>query len=78
VKCGGGHGWWAASRTNCWLLADLSALTLVFATLEEDQLKWRGLRMDDELRGEIDEAKKTAAEKKLLTIEVVDTYLEAA
>ena len=27
----------------------LSALTLVFVPLEEDGLKWRGLRMDDEL-----------------------------
>ena len=77
MKCGGGHGWWAAFRTSCWLLADLSALTLVFATLEEDQLKWRGLRMDDELRTDIEEAGVQAKEKDVFVIEAVDSWLEA-
>ena len=36
---------------------ELAALTLVFATLEQDRLKWRGVRMDDELRAEIDSAR---------------------
>ena len=57
---------------------ELSALTLIFATLEQDRLKWRGLRMDDELRKEIEEAGETAKKKEFFTIEAVDDYLEAA
>jgi hypothetical protein len=29
---------------------EMSALALVFGVLEEDRLKWRGVKMDDELR----------------------------
>lgn len=57
---------------------ELAALTLVFATLEQDRLKWRGVRMDDELRAEIDSARQTAMEKSVFTIGAVDSYLEAA
>ena len=57
---------------------ELSALTLVFATLEEDRLKWRGLRMDDELRTDIEKAGVQARKKDVFVIEVVDSYLEAA
>ena len=56
---------------------ELSALTLVFATLEQDRLKWRGVRMDDELQAEIDSARRTAKEKNVFTIDTVDRYLEA-
>lgn len=42
---------------------ELSALTLVFATLEEDRLKWRGLRMDNELRADIEEAQEDVKQK---------------
>jgi transposase-like protein len=57
---------------------ELSALTLVFVTLEEDRLKWRGLRMDDELLAEIEEAGVQVKKKEVFMIKAVDTYLEAA
>ena len=57
---------------------ELSALTLVFATLEEDRLNWRGLRMDDEMRAEIEEAGVQAKKNDLFVIEAVDIYLHAA
>jgi len=57
---------------------ELAALTLVFATLEQDRLKWRGVRMDDELRAEIEDAGVKARKKHMFVIEAVDSYLEAA
>jgi transposase-like protein len=57
---------------------ELSALTLVFATLEQDRMKWRGLRMDDDLRVEIETAKQTAAERSLFNIKAVEMYLKVA
>lgn len=57
---------------------ELSALTLVFATLEQDRLKWRGVRIDDELRAEIKEAILQAKKIDVFVIEAVDSYLEAA
>jgi transposase-like protein len=57
---------------------ELSALTLVFATLEEDRLKWRGLRMDGELRADIKEAQEHVKQKDTFRIEAVDSCLQAA
>ena len=57
---------------------ELSALMLVFATLEENRLKWRGLRMDNELRADIEEAQEHVKQKDTFRIEAVDTCLQAA
>ena len=50
----------------------------MFATPEEDRLKWRGLRMDDDLWADIEEAGVQAKKKDVFVIEVVDSWLEAA
>jgi putative transposase len=42
---------------------EMSALALVFGVLEEDRLKWRGLKIDDELRQAIVIAFKQAQEE---------------
>ncbi|MBZ0264121.1 hypothetical protein K8I28_05590 [bacterium] len=46
--------------------------------MEEDRLKWRGLRMDNELQAEIKEAGIQAKKKDKFLIKVVDNYLKAA
>jgi transposase-like protein len=55
---------------------EMAALVLIWATLEEDRLAWRGVRMDDRLRLRIAEASKVAGER--IDVSVLDRYLEAA
>lgn len=55
-----------------------SALVLVFAVLEEDRLKWRGIRMDDELRAAAISASETLKKQADFRIREVDKYLKAA
>jgi transposase-like protein len=55
---------------------EMAALVLIWATLEEDRLVWRGVQMDDGLRLRIVEASRTAAER--IDVSVLDRYLEAA
>lgn len=52
-------------------------LVLIWATLEEDRLVWRGVRMDDGLRLRIVEATRPAAAEKI-DVSVLDRYLEVA
>ena len=56
---------------------EMSALTLIWATLEQDRLKWRGVRMDDDIRVMIDEAGK-GVNAQALDLSALDVYLEAA
>jgi hypothetical protein len=46
-------------------------------TLEQDRMKWRGVEMDEELRGRIIQAAKEVISEKL-DLSVLDRYLEAA
>ena len=56
---------------------EMAALTLIWATLEQDRMKWRGVQMDDELRGRIVQAAKEVISEKF-DLSVLDRYLEAA
>jgi transposase-like protein len=56
---------------------ETSALVLVWATLEQDRLKWRGVQMTEELRARILQAVKTAKEEQL-DLTVLQQYIEAA
>jgi hypothetical protein len=55
----------------------MAVLTLIWATLEQDRMKWRGVQMDEELRGRIIQADKEMISEKF-ALSVLDTYLEAA
>ena len=48
-------------RTNVigWFPNEMSSLSMVFGVLEEDRLKWRGLKIDKDILGGIDIASKT-------------------
>ena len=50
---------------------------MIWATLEQDRMKWRGGQMDEELRGRIVQAAKEVIAKKF-DLSVLDRYLEAA
>jgi len=56
---------------------EMAALTLIWATLEQDRMKWRGVEMDEELRSRIVQATKEVISEKL-DLSVLDKYLEAA
>ena len=54
-----------------------AALVLIWATLEEDRLVWRGVRMDGDLRDRILRAAQTAPDE-IIDVSVLDRYKEAA
>jgi transposase-like protein len=56
---------------------EMAALTLIWATLEQDRMQWRGVQMDEELRGRIVQAAREVISEKL-DLSVLDRYLEAA
>jgi len=56
---------------------EMAALVLIWATLEEDRLAWRGVRMDADLRQRIAKAARTASTQSI-DVSVLDRYLEAA
>jgi transposase-like protein len=56
---------------------ETAALTLIWATLEQDRMKWRGVEMDEDLQGRIVQAAKEVNIQKL-DLSVLDKYLEAA
>jgi len=56
---------------------EMAALVLIWVTLEEDRLAWRGVRMDGRLRLRIIEASRQAAAE-AIDVSVLDRYLEAA
>jgi putative transposase len=56
---------------------EMSALALVWATIEQDRLVWRGVQMDDELRAKVVQGRDEAMCVKF-DLKVLDVYLEAA
>ena len=56
---------------------EMAALVLIWATLEEDRLAWRGVRMDADLRQRIAKAARTASTQSI-DVSVLDRYLDAA
>jgi len=50
---------------------------LIWATLEEDRLVWRGVQMDDGLRLRIVEASRTVSADSI-DVSAIDRYLDAA
>ena len=56
---------------------EMAALTLIWATLAQDRMKWRGVQMDEELRSRIVQAAKEVISEKF-DLSVLDKYLEAA
>jgi len=54
-----------------------AALVLIWATLEEDRLAWRGVRMDSGLRQRIAEAARSASTQSI-DVSVLDRFKEAA
>ena len=56
---------------------EMAALVLIWATMEEDRLVWRGVQMDGDLRMRIVEAAKTVSAD-AIDISVLDRYKEAA
>ena len=55
---------------------EAAALVLIWATLEQDRLVWRGVQMDADLRLRIVEASQAAVES--IDVSALDRYLEAA
>ena len=53
-----------------------AALTLIWATLEQDRLKWRGVRMDEDILQAVAKAREEV--KFQVDLSVLDMYLEAA
>ena len=56
---------------------EMAALTLIWATLEQDRMKWRGVQMDEELKARIVQAAKEVMSEKV-DLSVLDRDLEAA
>ena len=57
----------------------MSALVLIWAMLEEDRLRWRGVRMDGDLRLRVVVAsRKASVEAKMIDVSSLDKYPEAA
>ena len=56
---------------------DISRLVLIWATLEEDRLVWRGVQMDGDLRLRIVEASRTVSADSI-DVSAIDRYLDAA
>lgn len=55
---------------------EAAALTLIWATLEQDRLKWRGVQMDEDILKAVAELGKEAFQE--IDLSVLDRYLEAA
>ena len=56
---------------------EMAALSLIWATLEQDRMEWRGVQMDEESRRCIVQAASKAIIGKI-GLSVLDKYLEAA
>ena len=56
---------------------EAAALVLIWATLEQDRLKWRGVRMDEEILRAVAKARKEAPFQEI-DLSVLDAYREAA
>ena len=55
---------------------ETAALTLIWASLEQDRLKWRGVQMDDDILQAVVKLGKEVFEE--LDLSVLDAYREAA
>lgn len=55
----------------------MAALTLIWATLEQDRLKWRGVQMDEEILQTVAKLRKETAFEEI-DLSVLDIYREAA
>jgi len=56
---------------------EMAALVLIWATLEEDRLVWRGVRMDGDLRDRLLRAAQMASDESI-EVSALDRYKEAA
>ena len=56
---------------------EMAALTLIWATLEQDRLKWRGVQMDEDILQAVAKARKEAPSQKI-DLSALDMYREAA
>ena len=56
---------------------EASALTLIWATLEQDRLKWRGVRMHEDILRAVAQVRKEAPFQEM-DLSVLDAYREAA
>ena len=55
----------------------MSALTLIWATLEQDRLKWRGVQMDEDILEAVAKIRKEGVFEEI-DLSVLDKYREAA
>jgi len=55
----------------------MAALTLIWATLEQDRLKWRGVRMDEDILQAVAKLRE-AAPLEEIDLSVLEKYREAA
>ncbi len=56
---------------------EMAALTLIWATLEQDRLKWRGVQMDEDILNAVAQLRKGDAFQEI-DLSVLDMYREAA
>jgi transposase-like protein len=56
---------------------EMAALALIWATLEQDRLKWRGVQMDEDLLKAVVKIRKEGAFEEI-DLSVLDVYREAA
>lgn len=56
---------------------EMAALTLIWATLEEDRLKWRGVQMDDDILQAVAKLREEAPLEEI-DLSVLDKYRDAA
>lgn len=56
---------------------ETAALTLIWATMEQDRLKWRGVQIDEDILQAVAKARKEAPSQKI-DLSVLDKYREAA
>jgi len=56
---------------------EMAALTLIWATLEQYRLKWRGVQMDEDILQAVAKARKEAPSQKI-DLSVLGMYQQAA
>ena len=56
---------------------EMAALTLIWATLEQDRLKWRGVQMDEDIRRAVAKLREEAPLEEI-DLSVLDKYRDAA
>lgn len=56
---------------------EMAALTLIWATLEQDRLKWRGVQMDPDILQAVEQIRKEVSPR-IIDLSVLDMYRDAA